>query len=237
MIELKLGNRVFQVCVNLYSGDMSPQFQVLIGMDLIKLLQLKYDPKVEKIISEEYNLDLPVRGPGGPWHKKVHLGVINNQTPDTAERKSAMINEISLEHLSVEDRGLLSPLLHENTDVFARNPMEIGVTNLIEHSIQLTDEIPIYKRPYKVAQAHKGILQENVEELLKAGVIKHSSSPYASPCLLVFAPGKKPRMVVDYRELNKKTVGDRYPLPNIEALLQTFGGARYYSVMDFSNGF
>ena len=53
LIELKLRNRGFQVCVNLYSGDMSPQFQVLIGMDLIKLLQLKYDPKVEKIISED----------------------------------------------------------------------------------------------------------------------------------------------------------------------------------------
>ena len=44
-------------------------------------------------------------------------------------------------------------------------------------------------------------------------------------------------MVVDFRKLNKKTIGDRYLLPNIETLLQTFGGSNYYSVMDFSNGF
>ena len=131
--------------MNLYSGDMSPQFQVLIEMNLIKHLQLKYDPKVEKIISEEYILELPVRGPGRLRHKKVHLGVYHTQTPDMAEKNSAMINEISLDLLSTEDKELISPLVCDSMDISAQNSTQIGVTNLNVHSIQLTDQTLIYK--------------------------------------------------------------------------------------------
>lgn len=60
-----------------------------------------------------------------------------------------------------------------------------------------------------------------------------SISPYSSPCLLVPAKRKSPHLVVDYCELNKVIVGDRYPLPNIKILLQSLGNAKVISVSDF----
>ena len=55
--------------------------------------------------------------------------------------------------------------------------------------------------------------------------------------MLVLAPGKSPRLVIDFRALNEKTVGDRYPLPNIESLPERVGNAQVFSVMDFSSSF
>ena len=111
--------------------------------------------------------------------------------------------------------------------MLASNPCEIETTNLIEHPITLMDDIPIYKRPYKITKAHEPLLEENINELLRAGVINESSSPYSSPCIIVFATNKKPRMVVDFRELNKKTIGDRYPFPNID-FVRNNGGCKLF---------
>ena len=109
-----------------------------------------------------------------------------------------MFKEVDLNHLNKEEKFQMLDTLEEYKEVFARNPSEIGITNLVEHPVVLKDDIPICQRPYKIAKAHEPVLQESIKELLEAGVIKESSSPYSSSCILVSAPNKKPRMVIDF---------------------------------------
>ena len=49
------------------------------------------------------------------------------------------------------------------------------------NKILLTDDVPIFKRPYKIAKAHESVLQASIDELLEANVIQESSSAYSSP--------------------------------------------------------
>ena len=72
---------------------------------------------------------------------------------------------------------------------------------------------------------------------MERGIIRESSSPYASPIVLVRKKDGKLRICVDYRSLNAKTHKDAYPLPRIEEALQTLKGAKYFCSLDLAHGF
>lgn len=79
-------------------------------------------------------------------------------------------------------------------------------------------------------------LDHEVKELLKRGLIEPSKSPYGSQVLFVKKKDGSLRMCVDYRALNKITVEDKFPLPNIQALLKRLRGAKYFSSLDLASG-
>jgi len=73
-------------------------------------------------------------------------------------------------------------------------------------------------------------------------IIKPSNSPYISRVRIVLKKldswsNKRWRMVIDFRALNEKTIGDAYPLPNITKILDQLGSAKYFSVFDLGSGF
>ena len=72
---------------------------------------------------------------------------------------------------------------------------------------------------------------------LEDGIIRQSHSDYASPIVLVKKKDGSTRICVDYRQLNKKVVKDRYPLPLIEDQLDSLQGSRVFSTLDLKNGF
>ena len=115
-------------------------------------------------------------------------------------------------------------------------------TNAAMHSIPTVDERPIFSKQYIFPPAHKEEITEQVIELLKNKIIKPSQSPYNTSVLTVPKKldshfQKKWRMVLDFRKLNEKTIGDSYPLPNIIDILNQSGNARHFSVFDLATGF
>jgi len=77
---------------------------------------------------------------------------------------------------------------------------------------------------------------------LEQKVIKHSHSPWSAPVFLVSkkmdaSNKKKWRLVVDYRKLNEKTIKDKYPMPNINEVLDRIGRAKYFTALDLASGY
>ena len=134
--------------------------------------------------------------------------------------------------LTEEEKTKAQELLLEFQDVFSTGDMDIGRTNLMKHNILLKDDIPFQQRHRRIPPALYQEAKDHLQQLLHAGVIRQSSSPYASAVVLVRKKNGKLRFCVDFRELNAKTVRDSYALQRIDELLDNLSGCRYFSTLD-----
>lgn len=103
--------------------------------------------------------------------------------------------------------------------------------------IQLTDDIPVVFRPRRLAYSERIQVKKIIEDMLKEGIIRESSSPYASPIVLVQKKNGSLRLCCDFRSINQKAVKDRFPLPNLHDQLDALGKAKYFTTLDMKSGF
>lgn len=108
----------------------------------------------------------------------------------------------------------------------------MGCTNLIAHDIPLLDDVPIRQRYRRIPPSEYEEVKQHINQLLAAQVIRKSSSPYASPIVLLRKKYGSLRMCVDYRQLNSKTRKDAFPLSRIEESLDALAGARWFSTLN-----
>lgn len=114
----------------------------------------------------------------------------------------------------------------------------IGRLKNFTHSIRLKHSNPIASRPYSKSHAQSQILRDITQDLLNKGLIRNSSSPYASPVSLVSKKDtKEMRLVVDYRRLNSITIADATPLPNIQKILDFALNGKIFSKLDMKSGY
>ncbi|GKA78128.1 putative reverse transcriptase domain-containing protein [Tanacetum coccineum] len=96
---------------------------------------------------------------------------------------------------------------------------------------------PVARAPYRLAPSEMKELAEQLQELTDKGFIRPSSSPWGAPVLFVKKKDGSFRMCIDYRELNKLTVKNRYPLPRIDDLFDQLQGSSIYSKIDLRSGY
>ncbi|KAF5475861.1 hypothetical protein F2P56_007623 [Juglans regia] len=136
-----------------------------------------------------------------------------------------------------EKEPVLKQVINSFEDVFAE-PCGLPPPRSHDHKIELLEGSKLAcVRPYKYPYYQKTEIEKLVAEMQKSGIIKGSQGPYSSPVLLVRKADGSWRMCVDYRALNKNTVKDKYPIPNIDELLDELYGAEIFSKLDLRSGY
>ncbi|GFV09380.1 retrovirus-related Pol polyprotein from transposon gypsy [Trichonephila clavipes] len=103
--------------------------------------------------------------------------------------------------------------------------------------IILNDDIPVYQPARRLSYAEKQIVNKHIEEWFEQGIIRPSSSEYASLIVLVKKKNGDSSFCVDCRQLNRKLVKDRFPLPLIDDVLDRLQKAKVYTTLDLKNRF
>jgi hypothetical protein len=139
--------------------------------------------------------------------------------------------------LEPEEKRLVTELLSESRAVFSDDSGALGRTDQVEHEIHTGNSRPIKQPARRIPQHQREAVDELVADMLEKDVIEESSSPWASPIVLVKKKDGTLRFCVDYRQLNAVTEKDAYPLPLIDETLEACAGARWFSTLDLTSGY
>lgn len=125
----------------------------------------------------------------------------------------------------------------QNGDLFALDSSELGVTDIVQHTIDTGDNTPVHQQARRIPFALHAKVEEMTAEMLEQGVIRPSQSPWASPIVLVTKKDGTTRFCVDYRRLNALTKLDVFPLPRVDDSLDLLAKSRYFSTLDLGSGY
>lgn len=151
-----------------------------------------------------------------------------------------VIAQLSCMAIESEDQEVpldIQNILNDYDDFF-KEPKSLPPQREFDHQIVLKEGTePVHVRPYRYPYIQKNEIEKIVREVLESGIIRPSMSLFSSPVLLVRKKDNTWRTCVDYRELNKYIVKDKYPIPIIDELLNELCGAKVFSKLDLRAGY
>jgi hypothetical protein len=165
---------------------------------------------------------------GLDWMEKEHIIL------DTRNKTFSKFNNNAQKDTSSE---VIDQLLEKYSGLVEESKYQT-ITNLpYQHKINTGNANPVITRDYRRSPAENDALKKEVEKMLEKKVIVASDSDWCSPVVLIKKPDHSWRFCVDYRNLNKVTIKDKFPLPNIAEILDQLEGYSWYSTLDLSSGF
>ncbi|GKD75216.1 putative reverse transcriptase domain-containing protein [Tanacetum coccineum] len=198
----------------------------------------------EKIVRIPYGDEvLIVQGDSSDRGKKSKLSIISCTKTQKYIKRGCLIflaqitkkeTKDKLEEKRLED----VPIVRDFLEVFPEDLPGLPPMRQVEFQIDLVlGAAPVARTPYRLAPIELQELSTQLQELSDKGFIRPSSSPWGAPVLFVKKKDGSFRMCIDYRELNKLTVKNRYPLPIIDDLFDQLQGSRVYSKIDLRSGY
>ena len=146
----------------------------------------------------------------------------------------AYVVEVREDDVRLED----IPVVREFPNVFPDDLLGLPPDREIDFQIELAPGTePISREPYRMASAELKELKVRMEEMVNKGFVRPSTSPWGAPVLFVKKRDGSMRLCIDYRELNKVTIRNQYPLPRIDDLFDQLQGAKVFSKIDLSSGY
>ena len=112
-----------------------------------------------------------------------------------------------------------------------------GSTTVAHHTIPTADHPPVRVPPRRVSAHYRTEVKRQLTEMLNRNIIRVSSSPWLAPAVYVPKKSGEIRICIDYRELNKQTVKDAYPLPLPDEVQDRLSGSKVFSMLDLHSGY
>ncbi|GJS43192.1 putative reverse transcriptase domain-containing protein [Tanacetum coccineum] len=231
-----------QFNINLMPVELG-SFDAIIGMDWLA----KYQAVIvcaEKIVRIPWrNKTLIIQGDGSTQGNVTRLNIISCTKAQKYMEKGFPIFLAHITAKEVEDKSEKKrledvPIVQDFPEVFPEDLPGLPLTRQVEFQIDLVPgAAPVARAPYRLAPSEMKELSEQLKELSDKGFIRPSSSPWGAPVLFVKKKDGSFRMCIDYRELNKLTVKNRYPLPRIDDLFDQLQGSSVYSKIDLRSGY
>ncbi|GJT23447.1 putative reverse transcriptase domain-containing protein [Tanacetum coccineum] len=211
--KLKLGSSLFSIdLMSLGHGS----FYVIVGMDWLS-------KNKAEIMCHEKVVRIPLEG-----------GEILRVQGERTLRGTKTLMRTRADEPELSD----IPVVRDFTDVFLKDLSGFPPQQLVEFHIDLIPGATLVaKSPYRLAPLEIQELSKQLQELQDKGFIRPSHSPWGAPGLFVKKKDGSLRMCIDYRELNKFTIKNCYPLPRIDDLFDQLQGARYFSKIDLRSGY
>ena len=125
-------------------------------------------------------------------------------------------------------------VLSKRSKIFTDSP---GNVDFELHSVPMTTKSVVNVKQYPLPFESEVILKEEVDKMLKLGVVEPSKSPFASPVVLVKKPDGSTRVCLDFRALNRVTTFDAEPIPDPEVLFASLQGKKYFTKIDLTKGY
>ncbi|GKC87945.1 putative reverse transcriptase domain-containing protein [Tanacetum coccineum] len=199
-------------------------FDAIIGMDWLARYQAII-VCAEKIVRIPWgNETLIVHGDKSNQGHETRLHIISYSKTQEYMQKGCQVYLAHVTTNEVEDKSEKKrledvPIVRDFPEVFPEDLPGLPPTRQVEFQIDLIPcAAPVARAPYRLAPSEMKELSEQLKELSNKGFIRPSSSPWGAPVLFVKKKDGSFQMCIDYRELNKLTVKNRYPLPRIDDL-------------------
>nr|GEW65612.1 putative reverse transcriptase domain-containing protein [Tanacetum cinerariifolium] len=177
---------------------------------------------------------------GMDWLSKYHAKIISDEkvVHIPIEDETLIIRAQVMEKKSDEKRIENIPVVRELADVFLEELHGLPPVRQVEFQIELIPgATPVARAPYRLTPSEMQELSNQLQELADRGFIRPSTLPWEAPVLFVKNKDGSFRMCIDYCELNKLTVKNRYPLPRIDDLFDQLQGLSVYSKIDLRSGY
>ena len=206
--------------------ELNKPYDFLIGMDWIRNNAKTIDLKNEEVIL--------VNG--------IHLPFLTTLLEEVNVLEISEVCNIQTNHLNEIEQESVEKLLNKYKKLIFKEGDQLTNTSTVVHEIKTTTDQQINSKLYRYPPKHEVEVRRQMEEMEKQGIIRKSNSRYSSPIIVI--PKKldntgiqKYRIVVDYRKLNQVTVDDKYPIPNIDSILDKLGKSQYFSTLDLAKGY
>ncbi|GJV98344.1 putative reverse transcriptase domain-containing protein [Tanacetum coccineum] len=218
-------------------------FDVIIGMDWLRRCHAVIVCD-EKLVQIPYgNETLTFCGNESSNGRESRLTVISCSKAQEYMAKGCQVFLAQISAKKEEDKSERKqikdvPIVRDFPEVFPEDLPGLPPARPVEFQIDLIPgAAPVARAPYRLAPSEMKELSEQLQELSDKGFIRPSSSPWGAPVLFVKKKDGSFRMCIDYRELNKLTVKNRYPLPRIDDLFDQLQGSSIYSKIDLRSGY
>ncbi|GJX39474.1 putative reverse transcriptase domain-containing protein [Tanacetum coccineum] len=218
-------------------------FDIIIGMDWLRRCHAVIVCD-EKLVRVPYgNETLTFRGNESNNGRESRLTVISCSKAQEYMAKGCQVFLAQISAKKEEDKSEGKqlkdvPIVRDFPEVFPEDLPGLPPARPVEFQIDLIPgAAPVARAPYRLAPSEMKELSEQLQELSDKGFIRPSSSPWGAPVLFVKKKDGSFRMCIDYRELNKLTVKNHYPLLRIDDLFDQLQGSSIYSKIDLRSGY
>jgi hypothetical protein len=184
-------------------------------------------------ITEELKIETKVLGPDLGRHLENTDSDIESLRQELIQVKQQINKDVSDKNLSYEEKCKLLELIRKYQEHFVTRA---GRCNMFEYRFQMQGGLPKSCNSRPIFSLRREV-REQIEEMVKNGILEISHSPYVNPLTIIQRKHKPVRIFVDARQVNKRMVPDRAKTPPAHELLQRFHGAKYISSIDLNSAF